>query len=133
MLWSSLQKIPRSIRLTAAILWALVIPVLSLLPTRFFQQAHELVHFQQANKVVHATMYAIMTGLLLWVNAASGRPLRARKAFFMAAAATSYGLLMEWLQHFAPTRHMSLWDGLANAVGAFLVAGIALGMTKNRS
>ena len=130
MLWSS-QQIPRFARLIAASIWALTIPVLSLLPAPFFQQAHELVHFPQANKVVHAIMYAILTALLLWSNARPDRKLQVRSACFMATAASAYGLLMEWLQHFTATRHMCLWDGLANATGAFLVVGIALGISKS--
>ncbi len=125
-MWSALQKIPYSIRLSAAIIWGVAIPVLSLLPARFFRQAHELVHFPQASKVVHAIMYAIMTSLLLWVSSVPGRPLRMRSACLAASAAVAYGLLMELLQHFTSSRTMSLWDGLADAVGAFLAVGIAL-------
>jgi len=125
MRFSLLQKIPRVLRLTAAVLWALIVVVLSLLPAPVFQKAHELVQFPQADKVVHATMYAILTSLLLWSIPVPGHPLRPRSTCFTAAAATAFGLLMEWLQHFTATRSMDLWDGLANATGAFLAAGVA--------
>ena len=130
MLFSFLQRIPRAGRLAAVALWALLIPVLSLLPAHFFQPAHALTQLPYADKVVHATMYGTMTGLVIWALATPNHPLRPRWIVFTAASATAYGLLMEWLQHFTATRSMDIWDGVANATGAFLVAGVALGITR---
>lgn len=129
-----LQNFPRSIRLALAALWALVIPALSLLPAPFFRQATEIVSFPQADKVVHAILYGTMTALLLWVDAAApARPAYGRRIGFLAAAATAYGLLMEFLQSFTATRTMDICDGLANAAGAFLVAGVACGLAWRRN
>ena len=133
MLLSLLQRIPRSCRIALAVLWALAIPALSLLPARFFNRANAIVHFPHADKVVHAILYGVMTALLLWAARTPDLPTRTRRVWFVALAATAYGLLMEFLQSFTATRTMDLLDGLANAVGAFLVAGAAIGIARVRA
>ncbi len=123
MLIRLLQRIPRPLRRLAATLWGLAIPAASLLPACFFSHTPELDRIPHVDKLVHAALYGILTGLLLW---ASRQPVTLRSYGFTAAAVTAYGLLMEWLQHFTPNRSMDLADALANTLGAFLVATVAL-------
>ena len=132
MLPSFFERVPRAARRAAAALWALSILALSLLPSNFFPQTDEIVRFPQADKAVHLVLYSVLTALLLWTAVVPGQPLRLRRFGFLAAAATAYGLLLEWLQHFTDTRSMDLLDGLANAAGAFLVAGVGWWLTRKR-
>ena len=104
--------------------------MLSLLPASYFQGAPAAVRFPGADKVVHAIMYAALTGLALWSRYEPGAPVRSRPSWFTAAAATAYGLLMEVLQGFTATRSMDIFDGLADAGGAFLVAGVWFLLTR---
>jgi VanZ family protein len=129
MLIRLIQRIPSSLRILAATLWALAIPAASLLPAHFFSHTPELDRFPHADKFVHAALYGVLTGLWLW---RAPDPATMRRCSFIAAAATAYGLLMEGLQCFTPSRSMDLTDALANALGAFLVAGVALVIGRKR-
>jgi VanZ family protein len=99
------------------------IAVLSLLPARVFCGVEAtLPPIPAFDKIVHAGMYAALTatGLYACAHAARGR---LRCATAIALAATLYGLVMELCQGLLTTsRHMDLFDGLANATGAFLCA-----------
>jgi VanZ family protein len=123
MLIRLIQRLPSSLRIMAVTLWALAIPAASLLPAHFFSHTPELDCLPYADKLVHAALYGILTGLWLW---RAPDPATMLRYGFIATAATAYGLLMEWLQHFTPSRSMDLTDALANALGAFLVAAVAL-------
>lgn len=129
---SLFHSVTRSVSLVAATLWALAIPALSLLPAPYFSQVGSivLVRIPHADKIVHAGLYGVLTGLML---GCATPPVPARRFWFTALAATAYGLLMELLQCLTATRTMDLFDGLANAAGAFLVAGVALGVARVRA
>ncbi len=126
------KSIPRTMRIAAAALWALAILMGSLLPSRFFPDTSDIASIPQADKVAHVVMYSVMTALLLWTAAFSGPSRGFRRYGFAAAAAVAFGLLMELLQRFTTTRSLDLLDGLANAVGAFLVAGVGWWLTGKR-
>lgn len=133
MLSPLLKSIPRTTRIAAAALWALAILALSVLPARFFPQTDAIGRIPQADKVAHVVMYSVMTALLLWTAAFSGPSRGFRRYGFAAAAAVAFGLLMELLQYYlTTTRSMDLLDALANAVGAFLVAGVGWWLTRKR-
>jgi hypothetical protein len=123
-------RIPRSLKLACVTLWALAIPALSLLPARFFRSmAHAAPDLPGADKLVHALMYAILTGLALWARPQPNQRLRARTAWGVVALTALYGALMEALQgwsHASLHRSADPWDELANAVGATLVAAVWL-------
>ena len=120
-----LPTVPHIWRVVLTILFALTIPALSLLPSPFFAEVTPSIvgRFPMADKEVHVILYSILTGLTIWTaTAASVAPVSRRRFFFLAGAATAYGLLMEWFQGFTATRSCDLGDGLANASGAFLMA-----------
>lgn len=125
------MRISRSIKLVCLALWALAIPMLSLLPPRFFHNllAQSAPTIPGTDKVVHALMYAILTVLMLWTLIRPNQRLEARKIWDAVVLAALYGALMEVLQGLSnATLHRSadIWDEFANVVGAMLVAIIWL-------
>lgn len=107
-----------------AVVMVTLVPVLSLLPARFFRAvAAGTPVVPGMDKLVHALMYAALTVSLCHALPQPARH-RYRNAFAIALAATLYGLVLEVFQGvFTKTRGMDPTDALANAVGAF-VAGL---------
>lgn len=124
-------RFPLPLKISLAILWALAIPALSLLPPRFFHAllASSSPTMPGTDKIVHALMYAILTGLMLWAMAKPGQFLRTRAIWDAAVLAALYGALMEALQNWSHnTLHRTAdpWDECANILGAVLVAALWL-------
>jgi VanZ family protein len=85
-----------------------------------------------ADKIAHAGMYAVLTGLSLWARALAGAARPGRAVLPAALAATAYGALLECLQGFTVLRDSSFWDAFANAAGAFGAAGVWLAALRRR-
>jgi len=100
----------------------LLIPGLSLLPSRFFTQIAGPPPFPGMDKLVHALMYAALTAALFHALSPPAR-LRRSWAIRLALAASLYGLGMEFCQNvMTQSRSFDLFDAFANMVGAFVVA-----------
>ena len=132
------MRIPPSLKVVLVILWALAIPALSLLPPRFFHDlfASSAATVPGTDKIVHAAMYAILTGLMLWALNRPDRRLGVRAIWDAAVLAALYGALMEALQgwsHAVLHRSADPWDEFANAAGAALVACLWLLFRSRRS
>lgn len=115
-----IQDTPRARRLAgyAALLLMVAIATLSLLPPA------ELPDIETSDKVKHFLAY---TALAVPVAIRLGRG-RALMALVLTAA---FGALMEVGQLLAPTgRDFSVFDELANALGATLGTGIALALRR---
>jgi VanZ family protein len=72
------------------------------------------VGFQVPDKLVHASIYAVLGALV-------ARALRRRGAVVALAAIAAiaaFGLFDEWTQHFSPGRQPDLADALADTLGA---------------
>lgn len=95
--------------------WLLVITLLSTkasIPLPSF-------HLFQADKLGHAAAYGLLTWLILWGLARRHAGLRRFSGLGAFAFATSYGVLMEFVQYaFFPGRFYEYDDMLANAFGA---------------
>lgn len=97
--------------------WAMVIEVLVLWPSppdlspRWMGGGFD--------KVVHASLFAVLAALAAWARDFDRRPL-----WPAAVGATLFGVLTEVQQHFIPSRSMELGDLLADAVGTMI--GLAL-------
>jgi VanZ family protein len=105
-------------RALPAIAWAAAIFFLSSQP----RLPRPPIVFAGADKVIHAAAYALLAVLLLWAV----RAREPRSALSCAALATLYGVLDEVHQAFVPGRLPDVFDGLADAGGAFLVAAVWL-------
>jgi len=76
--------------------------------------------FPQQDKLVHVTAYAVMAWLA-WL--AYGHWLTTQRFLMLTTIAFCmiYGLSDEWHQSFVPGRDASLWDWLADTLGALLM------------
>lgn len=108
-------------RYVPVVLIAVAIPLLSLLPAVFFRKLSEGIPlFPGFDKAVHASMYAALTTAAVfafpWMQ-------RLRAFLLLAAWAALYGGLMELAQRWLTnSRSCDVWDGAANAAGAFIAA-----------
>ncbi len=110
------------------------VPVLSLLPARFFRPVEShLPPVPALDKAVHAILYAALTAA--WLHAAPhARRASLATALGTAFAATAFGLLMEAGQGaLTATRTMDPLDALANAAGAFSSALIFAAAARRRT
>jgi VanZ family protein len=111
-----------------AILWALIILVLSAAPGKSMPPLfRDLLSF---DKLAHAAAYFVLTALTLWGLRMKG--FRRWKAATAAAAACAlYGVIIEIMQFaFFPQRYFEVNDIIANIIGC--IAGlIVLKFIKN--
>ncbi len=118
-----------------ALLWAVVITGLSAMPGIQLPEFNLL----GADKIAHAVVYAVLTGLLLWCFRRLPRQMSLRRAGLLAfGLSVLYGVLMEFMQYaFVPGRFYEIDDMIANTIGATLgwvTAGllIAFQLRRNR-
>ena len=100
-------------RFAPAIAWGALMLLLTSLPGR----AIPAVPVAHIDKLVHATMYAILAAL---VASAIAGPRRARALAGVVAFASLYGAADEWHQQFIPGRSQDRVDWAADTVGAAL-------------
>lgn len=83
------------------------------------------------DKVLHALAYAGLTLLLIRALCLTfvTRP-TSTLVLWGVILAISYGMCNEVIQAFTPTRTMSMFDGVANAIGASLAAWIWLWLER---
>jgi VanZ family protein len=98
---------------------------LSLAPASYF--SHSLIHFREADKLVHGIIYLILGFLLYLLLNDVWKKSRVKITIIVFLTTSTYGLLMEFLQLQIKSlsRSFEIGDILANCVGA--IAGIFLG------
>ena len=97
-----------------AILWAIFVLCLSIIPGPKFPSSFSIPHL---DKIVHFTFYSVMT--ILFVN--GWNKSKKRKDFWVIGLVIYYGFTIELVQHFLIIqRYFDLWDVLANSVGAVI-------------
>ena len=99
-------------RFVPACLWAVTIFVMSHQP----RLPAPPVAFEGFDKLLHASVYAVLALLLLFAD-------RGRRPWLWVAAAALYGLSDELHQSFVPNRTADSLDLLADVAGAVLAAG----------
>ena len=105
-----------------AVAMALLIPVLSLLPARFFKHVPAAPACPGMDKLVHALMYAALTAAFFHTLAPAART-RYSRAVALALAAALYGLVLEYSQKILTrSRSCDPLDALANLTGALACA-----------
>lgn len=77
------------------------------------------------DKLIHLALFAILT--FLWgAYFLSKETLHGNRTIFLIIFLSStYGMGMEYYQHFFTTRSFSYWDGLADALGSVVGALVA--------
>lgn len=109
---------------TPFLIWAKIILLLCLLPSKTFPQENWF-HTYHVDKLVHASMFILLNCLLLfgfWKN--SINKFLQRKIFFNSVAffiCITYGLFTEFLQKTLTTDRAFEWgDSVADTTGAFI-------------
>lgn len=73
------------------------------------------------DKPIHFSMYALLTFVIAFdYSHFMKRRLNCMNCIITPLIATLFGVLMECIQYFLPYRSFSLWDMLANTLGAIL-------------
>ncbi len=109
-----------------------LIPLLSLLPARFFKHIAGPHPPPGVDKIVHALLYAALASALFHTLSTVNKT-RYSYALRITLAATCYGLVMEICQRFLThSRSFDPFDALANAFGAFAVAFMACAYVRKR-
>ena len=104
-----------------AVLWALLIFVLSSIPGASFPPSEFLTH----DKLLHAAVYAVLGAFCFLAVPRSWSQKTSVLVFYAGAMATIYGLTDEFHQLFVPGRFADLRDVLADSVGGFVGAQAA--------
>ncbi len=107
-----------TLRRTILVIYGLVVAVLMVAPIRAPHLASEV---PQADKIVHAALFGLMTGFIRWnLGTVSRRPM-----FWAVVLATLFAVMVEVAQHFVPYRSADPIDALA-ALGGALVCAFVL-------
>ena len=103
--------------LRRAILTAYGLAVIALMvaPVRTPRFAAGVPH---ADKIVHAFLFGVMTGVIWWNLLA----LRRGRVFWAVVLATAFAVLVEIVQHFVPYRSADPLDAAAGLGGALVCA-----------
>ena len=110
------------------IIWLGMVFVLSVVPLD-----SRPVNTSDTDKALHFVIYAI-TCLLFFTALKNRKGFMGRHAIILSVLlSTSYGFLMEVAQHFTGHRHFSMYDGLANFLGASAGALFILYSKKKHS
>lgn len=124
-------KFPRAAYWAPAVTVAVIIFILSSFPDFGALESGIL---RESDKLLHAVVYAVLAGCIMWGLGEGFRHPAALKHVMLAALlAAVYGVTDEIHQRFVPGR-MGVWqDWLADAVGAMVGAWCAWAFTLYRS
>jgi VanZ family protein len=104
-----------TMRRAILVVYGLVVTVLMVAPIRAPRLAARV---PQADKIVHAALFGVMTGFIWWNLAALSR----RRVFWAVALATLFAVFVEVVQHFVPYRSADPLDAAAGLGGALVCA-----------
>ena len=112
-----------------ALLWALVILVLCLIPGATLPQWHWF-DLLDLDKLVHASMFFVLALLLTQAFVNSGSP--GRYLLWAVVISAAYGVSTEFMQGLeALGRRTDVNDMIANTIGSIAAAGFAAWREKN--
>jgi len=111
-------------------IYCIIVLVLSVLPSNSFPK----VDVSYADKIVHFLMYFFMIGVMvadsflfysksakfLQKTAHSEKPMTNKKLLYFFFFAVIFGVVIEIIQFFLPTRSAEWGDLLSNSIGAFV-------------
>jgi len=116
-------------RTIPALVWALFILVLSVMP------ATELptLHIWEPDKVLHAICYAILTICVYFMlRRDDTRGNAVKRILFACLLCILYGICIEIIQRFLPGRQFDVYDILANTLGTLPVLAWVLVISNTR-
>lgn len=103
------------------LLWALILAVLSLVPSSRLPKINSWSDLITTDKFAHALVYAIFTVLLYQVLKTKGK----KPKVLAVVIAALYGAFMEFLQHISASgRTYEFADIVANTIGALLAIAL---------
>jgi len=111
-----------------AALWALVIFVLTILPSHKIPNPPDW--DISIDKLVHFGLFMVLSLLLLFRQHAKSGLLYRQQLIWITILLVIYGLLLEMAQILVPTRNFSWLDLIADALGAIAGNFIYLGIVK---
>ena len=101
------------------ITWSAIVFVLLAVPIKPLREK-KMLQVPEMDKLVHAFLFFVL--VWLWAKYISqGKKLASATLLYIAAAATFYGISMEYIQLFTG-RDFSMGDMVADGAGAFLAA-----------
>lgn len=108
-------------------LWATFVLAVTSVPGRELAAVGRY-DFPGADKAVHATLYAVLG--LLAARASADQKIAWRSAAGVLVGVMLFGAVDEWHQRFIPGRAPSVYDWMADSVGA--ATGVALATAVSR-
>ncbi|WP_208506629.1 VanZ family protein [Roseivirga sp. E12] len=124
------KKLNKWLYMMPAIIWALVLAVLMLLPQESFPESKLLSY----DKLAHLGVFAILSGLLLF-GALKTKVLGKTKTSLLVRSLTIsivYSAGLEFLQQFSPGRSTDIYDLVANVAGAIFGVLVFYIFNKNK-
>ena len=112
---TNFEKQAKRKRFFPAFLWAIIICVLSLMPSRNLTELR--FDLLAPDKLAHVAVYALLSFLWLWGYKETNR----KKVSIVLLGSIILGVLLEIAQYlFFPDRFFELYDILANVIGAII-------------
>lgn len=109
------EKQAKRKRFLPAFLWAIIICILSLMPSKNLPELH--FDLLAPDKLAHTAVYALLSFLWLWAY----KERKMSYAFIVFSGSAILGILLEVAQYlFFPDRFFELYDILANVIGAII-------------
>ena len=101
-----------------AIIWAIFLGVLMLLPSDSFPESSLLTY----DKAAHISVFLILTFLLGWASLRVKKQtsLSAKQLGYVYILSFFYGTSLELLQNYVPGRSTDIYDFIANSLGGVL-------------
>jgi VanZ family protein len=115
-----------TLRRTILVLYGLLVAVLMMAPIRAPRLASTV---PQADKIVHAALFGLMTAFIWWNLGTFSR----RRVFWAVVLATLFAVLVEVAQHFVPYRSADPLDAAAGLGGALVCAVVLVRTSRRRT
>lgn len=113
-----------------AILWTLLVTVLSLIGVGSFGSLASKINIAYKDKIVHFVFYFVM--VILWLNYFN-RTKTKNTYIKVLLTVVCYGIIMEICQGvFTTNREADIFDAIVNSIGAFF-GTIFIKMTSNKN
>ena len=114
----------------AKILWAFIIAIIIYVYSGGNEFNIPFNLFYGSDKLMHALAYGLLATFI--VRIPFNKPL-IYNLIFATLLASIYGLFNEFRQSYIPSREFEIYDGVSNAIGAFIASSFYTGSNRYRS